>query len=84
MNGLPKNYTFEEFYNYHKTPGHLTTNCKTLRNIIQDLIDQKAIWIDETPKQEEEDVGPVHPNNGQLGIFTNPLPKITQQPRGCI
>lgn len=28
------------------------------------------------------DDGPVHPDNGQLGIFTNPLPP--SQPKGCI
>lgn len=28
------------------------------------------------------DLGPIHPNNRQLGVFTNPLP--SSQLRGCI
>ena len=32
----------------------------------------------------ESDEGPIHPNNGQLELFMNPLPKITQKPKGFI
>jgi len=62
-NGVPKNYRFEEFCNCQRMIGNLTKNYKDLRNIIHDLIDQKAIQIDDTPKKEENDVGPIHPNN---------------------
>jgi len=32
----------------------------------------------------EVEYGHVHPNNEQLGIFVNPFPKTTQQPKGFI
>jgi len=43
LNGISKNYIFEEFYNYHRTPVHLTKICRDIRNIIQDLIDQRVV-----------------------------------------
>lgn len=36
-NRVTKNYSFEEFCNYHRTHGHLPKDYKVLKNIIQDL-----------------------------------------------
>lgn len=70
-NGVPYNFYYEEFCNYHHSPGHLTHNYKTLKNLIQDFIDKGAIPMDSTLNAL---VGPIHLINAQLGIFTNPLP----------
>lgn len=78
-NGVPKTFRYEEFCNYHRVPGHITCNCGTLRHIIHDFIDKKAIKMDGEATKEH---GLVHPDNGKLGVFTNPLPP--SQPRGCI
>ena len=60
-NGVPENYRYEEFYSYHRTPGYLTKNCRILRNIFQEFIDNKAIQMDDNPEADE---GLVHPDNG--------------------
>ena len=56
-NSVTKNYRYEEFCNYHRKPGHLTKYCRILRNIIQDFIENKAIWMDDNTEVEE---GPIH------------------------
>lgn len=84
LNGVPKNYGFEDVCNYHRMPGHLTKSCRDLIKIIQDFINQKVIRIDDTPKREESDVGLVHIDNSKLRIFIDPLLRSNQQPRGCI
>jgi len=66
------------------TLGHSTKNCKDLRNIIHDFIDQKEIQINDTPKKEDKYIGPIHPDNSQLCIFKYPLTRPIEQPKGCI
>jgi len=78
-NGVAKLFLYEEFYNYHSVPRHLTRNYRTLRHLIQYFIDKKAIRMDDNTTTDD---GPVHPDNRQLGVFTNPLPP--SQPRGYI
>lgn len=70
-NGVPKHFHYEIFGNYHRVPRHLICNFRSLKHIIHDLIDQGAIKMDAKPTKQ---VGLVHPNNKQLGIFTNPIP----------
>lgn len=48
-----------------------------LKNFII-IIDLKNL-----PKKEDSGVGPIH-HNSQLGIFRDPLPNTTKQPKGCI
>lgn len=78
-NGVPHNFHCEKFCSYHHSPNHLTWNCRTLKNIIQDFIEKGAINMDPiitTP------IGPIHLNNAQHGVFTNPLPSF--HTLGCI
>ena len=59
-NGVPKHFHYEEFCNYHKVLGHLIRNCRSLKHIIQDFINQGAIKMDAKPTKQ---VGPIHPDN---------------------
>jgi hypothetical protein len=47
-NLLPNWYDAALFCNYHQVADHAINNCHTLRDAIQDLIDNKAIVIQNT------------------------------------
>ena len=63
-NPLPPQINQNLFCHFHQLPGHTTDNCKTLKNVIQDLIDSEK--IDDPERQ---------PN-----VKTNPLPKYQDIP----
>jgi len=60
INGVPKNFHYEEFCNYHKVPGHLTWDCRILHHLIHDFYDNGAIRMDQKPAAQ---IGPVHLDN---------------------
>jgi len=60
------------FCSYHKGYGHKTGECQKFRDVIQDLVDKKAISFD---KSEEKRKAPVHEDNEKLGIYKNPMPQ---------
>ena len=60
------------FCQYHRVHGHKTCECKKFRDIIQDLVDRKAISF-EKPKVKGK--APMHADNEKLGIYKKPMPK---------
>ena len=68
-NGVPNNFYYEKFCNYHRVHVHL----------IQDFIYNGTIRMD--PKLAKP-IKPIHLDNAQLMVFTNPLP--SSQAWGCI
>ena len=67
QNKNTKWYRENEFCNYHQQKGHDTNKYRSLKHVIQDLIDEGKLQVD-TPL----------PNpNKELGIYQNPLPHHT-------
>ena len=65
---LPKEnrwYNEEESYHFHHQKGHDTNKCRTLKNIVQDLIYNGKLEVDNL----------VTIPNQNLGIYQNPLPQ---------
>jgi len=60
------------FCRYHRGRGHKTCECQKFRDIIQDLVDKKAISFEKT---KEERKTPVHDDNEKLGIYKNLMPQ---------
>jgi len=65
------NKTIGGFCGYHRGWGHKMYECQKFRDIIQDLVDKKAISFE---KHAEERKTPIHANNEKLGIYKNPMP----------
>lgn len=49
----PNWWNGDEYWEYHKRQGHLTSNCHWLNNIIHDLIDRGDIEVDGHTSNEE-------------------------------
>ena len=58
--------TIGGFCGYHRGQGHKTCECQKLRDIIQDLVDKKAISFENF---EEKRKTHVHTDNEKLGIY---------------
>ena len=52
--------------------GHKMCKCQKFRNVIQDLVDKKAISFE---KPNEERKTPIQVDNKKLGIYKNPMPQ---------
>lgn len=50
------------YYHYHQNKGHMTKNCWQLKHAVQDLIDQKKVFVEG------------HQTNKYHTMFKNPLP----------
>jgi hypothetical protein len=44
-NPLPRGYAPDSYCSFHRTAGHSTDNCYTLKNAVQDLIDNQVITV---------------------------------------
>ena len=67
---LPPNYRENEYCAYHQGRGHTTDRCYTLKNAIQDLIDDRKIVISV----------PGTPAAASTNILQNPLPQHSTDP----
>lgn len=62
------NRTIGGFRKYHRVQGHKTCECQKFKDVIQDLVDRKAISF-EKPKEKRKTL--VHADNEKLGIYKN-------------
>lgn len=85
-NGNPNTYRFKKFCHYPKNIGHIIAKCRKLRDIVQDLIDHKAISFDDEGKNHrvQQNKDPIHPQNQRLGIGIDPFPQVNNQEQGII
>ena len=64
-NSLPRNYKANEYCEYHQGNGHKTEACWTLRNRIQDLVDNGSIILKSRPNITKNPL----PNHGVNAII---------------
>src|ERR1051326_6344816 len=65
-NPLPKNFRANEYCDYHQGAGHKTVNCWTLKNKIQDLVDNGTILPVNQPNINSNPL----PNHGVNAVIT--------------
>lgn len=71
-------YNEKHLFDFHKIKGHTTPNCMRLKNLIQDLINDKFITIDQLAENQDLKIymNPMSDhnkgnNNGKVNNYTN-------------
>ena len=63
-NPLPRWYDMSTYCNYHRATGHSTDNCHTLRDVIQNLIDNEVLVV--SAQEPVHTLAPAHPSIASL------------------
>ena len=76
LNPIPRWYDMSTYCNYHRATGHLTDDCHTLRDVIQNLIDNGVLIA--SPQGAAHTPAPAHPSIASLSL---PEPVGSEDPR---